>query len=102
MAPSNIVRRRNRLPALASKSADMSQVEDYYPLLKAAIAEAKAAGLEAAATELERKLFAAYTTSSELLGEHGIAIRAFLKSEGSAVPPKVKATLNRYLKQSKV
>jgi len=73
------------------------QAEDYYPYLKAAIAEAKAAGLDAAATELEDKAFAAYTTSSELLGEHGLAIRQFLDSGGAAVPAGVKANLDRCL-----
>ena len=73
------------------------QVEDYYPFLKAAIAEAKAAGLDAAATELEDRAFAVYTTSSELLGEHGMAIRQFLKSGGAAVPAGVKANLDRCL-----
>jgi hypothetical protein len=76
----------------------MSEVEDYSPRLKAAIAEAKAAGLEEAAAELEGRLFAAYTTSSELIGEHGVAIREFLKSGGAAVPPGVRASLEGYLK----
>ena len=61
------------------------KVEDYYPFLKAAIAEAKAAGLDAAAAQLEGSAFSAYTTSSELLGEHGTAIREFLKSGGAGV-----------------
>ena len=74
-------------------------MKDYYPLLKAAIAEARAAGLEAAATELEGKVFAGYTTSSELMGEHAIAIRTFLESQGSAVPSNVKANLARCLKE---
>jgi hypothetical protein len=73
------------------------QAEDYYPFLKAAIAEAKAAGLDAAATELEDKAFAAYTTSSELLGEHALAIRQFLESGGAAVPATVKENLDRCL-----
>lgn len=76
-----------------------SHVKDYYPLLEAAIAEAKAAGLGAAASKLEARAFSAYTTSSELLGEHGIAIREFLRSDGAAVPPTVKAKLDQCLKQ---
>jgi len=75
------------------------QVEDYYPFLKTAIAEAKAAGLDAAATELENRAFAAYASSSELLGEQGLAIRQFLKSGGAAVPAGVKANLDRCLKE---
>ena len=73
------------------------KAEDYYPFLKAAIAEAKAAGLEAAASKLEDKVFAAYTTSSELLGEHGLAIRHFLESGGAVVPVGVRANLDRCL-----
>lgn len=76
-----------------------SCAKDYYPLLEAAIAEAKAAGLGAAASKLEAQALAAYTTSSELLGEHGIAIREFLRSEGAAVPPLVRAKLNECLKE---
>jgi hypothetical protein len=75
------------------------QVADYYPHLKAAIAEAKAVGLEPAASELEAQIFAAYTTSSELLGEQGLAILKFLRSEGGAVPPSVTAKLNACLKE---
>jgi hypothetical protein len=54
---------------------------DYTRLLTEAIAEAKAAGFEAAASDLERSCFGvAYTTSSEMLGEHGLAISRFLKA----------------------
>lgn len=70
------------------------QVADFQPLLEAAIAEAKAAGLVAAASQLEGRAFAAYATSSELLGETGAAIKAFLASEGSAVPRSVATKLN--------
>src|SRR5262245_15477750 len=54
---------------------------DYTRLLTEAIAEAKAAGLEPAASELERACFGApFTTSTEMLLEHGIAIKRFLKA----------------------
>ena len=54
---------------------------DYTRLLTEAIAEAKAVGFEAAASDLERSCFGvAYTTSSEMLGEHGLAISRFLKA----------------------
>jgi hypothetical protein len=72
-----------------------AQVADYYPLLKAAIAGARAAGLEAEASELEAQVFAAFTTSSELLGEHGVATLKFLRSQG--VPVAVAEKLNRCL-----
>jgi hypothetical protein len=73
------------------------QVADYYPVLKAAIAEARAAGLEPGASELEAQVFAAYTTPSELLGEHGIAILTFLRSQGPTVPASVAEKLNTCL-----
>ena len=75
------------------------QVADYYPLLKTAIAEARAAGLEPAVSELEAQVFAAYTTSSELLAEHGIAILQFLRSQGQSVPVSVAEKLNQCLKE---
>ena len=68
-------------------------VDDFYPMLKSAISEAKAAGLETSALKLEERAFAAYTTSSELLGETGDAILEFQRTEGSAVPPLVTAKL---------
>ena len=47
----------------------------YTDLLTDLISEAKAAGLEAEASELESACFGvAFTTSSELLGENGIAL----------------------------
>ena len=75
------------------------RVDDYYTLLKAAIAEAKGAGLEAAAATLESQAFGVYTTSSELIGEHRLAIAEFLQSTGATVPAGVKAKLQQCLKQ---
>lgn len=57
-----------------------TRIRDYAPLLREAIAEAKAAGFETAANDLEQALFAAFTTSSEMLQEHGLAIKHFLKA----------------------
>jgi hypothetical protein len=63
---------------------DRSQrVTDFRPWLRAAIDEARAAGLGVAAAELEAAAFAAYTTSSEWLGETGRAINKFMaKTDG--------------------
>lgn len=53
-------------------------VENYSQLLEEAIAEAKAAGLEAAADVLQRSCFGVvFTTSNEMLAEHGVAIARF-------------------------
>jgi hypothetical protein len=74
------------------------QNQDYPQLLRAAIAEAKGVGLNAAATRLEERAFALYTTSSELIGENRAAIQEFLHSAGPALPPGVKAKLRQCLK----
>lgn len=76
-----------------------NQVQDFQPQLRAAIVEAKAAGLVDVALRLEERAFGSYTTSTELLGETGIAIKDFLKARGSAVPPSVAAKLNDCLAQ---
>ena len=69
------------------------QVEDFRPLLREAIAEARAVGLGDLAEALEHVSLATYTTSSELFGETGRAIAAFLHAGGKAVPPDVAAKL---------
>jgi len=55
------------------------EVEDFFPVLKEAVEEARRDGFEPSASLLEDRAFAAYTTSSELLGESGLAIKEFLK-----------------------
>ena len=52
-------------------------VADVSPALRQAIRLAREAGLNESATELETRAFAAYTTSSEWLGEVGEAILEF-------------------------
>ena len=73
------------------------KVADFHPWLREAIAEAKSSGLEREASKLEQRAFAAYTTSSELLGETGDAIREFLHSAGRSVPPTVNKKLRACL-----
>lgn len=63
------------------------QVADFTETLRQAIAESRAAGLDLSARELEGTVFAAYTTSSEYLGEVGEAITHFLKLNGRDLPP---------------
>ena len=76
-----------------------TQVSDYIPILRAAISEAKSAGLAQAATELEARAFGAYTTSSEILGETGIAIGYFLKSQARSAPAGVVEKLTACLNE---
>ena len=70
------------------------RVRDYTPWLREAMAEARAAGLGAAADRLEQAAFAAVTTSSELLQEQGLAVREFLKATRGQLPAGTKAKLD--------
>lgn len=88
------------IQALGSMGRSMAtQVEDFYPLMREAIAEARAAGLESLANSMESRSFAAYTTSSELLGDTGQAIVEFLQAGNAKVPPTVAAKLKECLRQ---
>ena len=60
---------------------------------------AREAGLTRAATELEERSLAAYTTSSELLGEVGEAILRFRSLEGKRVPSEVDELLDQCLRE---
>lgn len=71
----------------------MTRIRDYTPLLREAIAEARAAGFETAANELEHAAFAAFTTSSEMLQQQGLAIKHFLKTTSDSLPRSIKAKL---------
>jgi hypothetical protein len=72
-------------------------IRDYTPLLKEAIADAKAAGLASSAGDLESAATAAYTSSSEMLQEHGLAIQRFLKATRATLPPSIRAKLEACL-----
>ena len=76
---------------------------DYTALLREAIAEARAAGLDSAASDLEQSCVAvAFTTSSELLAEHGLAIKRFLKATRGTLPPSTKAKLHACLRETEL
>ncbi len=68
-------------------------IRDYRSLLRQAIAEARTCGLAAETDQLEQATSAAYTTSSELLGEQGEAILQFLKATRGRLPAGVKDKL---------
>lgn len=73
-------------------------VRNYTPLLEEAIAEARAAGFPEPADELETACFkVAFTTSNELLHEHGLAIRRFLAAAGSGLPRETREKLQACL-----
>src|SRR5213083_589853 len=69
------------------------RIKDYAPLLREAIAEARAVGLDTAADHLEQAAFTAFTTSSELLQEQGIGIRQFLRATRGKLPARTKEKL---------
>ena len=75
------------------------QVADFSARLKKAMRQARIAGLVDAADEVEARMSAAYTTSSEWLGEVGSAIRHFLKREHGRVPPDLQQQLERCLRE---
>ena len=66
---------------------------DVAKLLHQAMQGARAAGLAAAADELEARTSLAFTSSSEFLGEVGLAIRQFLARERGKVPVAVRQQL---------
>ena len=74
-------------------------VADFSPALRQAIKLAREAGLTESATELEERAFAAYTTSSEWLGEVGEAILQFRAREGKRVPADVAELLDQCLRE---
>lgn len=71
---------------------------DCAPLLREALAEARAAGLALEADALEQAtLGTAFTTSSELLQEQGLAIQRFLQATRDALPRATTAKLEACL-----
>lgn len=63
-----------------------AEIRDYLPLLKVALAEARTAGFESELVDLEAAVAAAYTTSSEMLQEHGRVLGRFLQATRKRLP----------------
>jgi hypothetical protein len=74
-------------------------VADFSPALREAIRLAREAGLTESAAALEERACAAYTTSSEWLGEVGEAILQFRAREGRRVPADVAELLDQCLRE---
>jgi hypothetical protein len=72
-------------------------VRDIGGSLRFAIQEARRAGLEQPAADLEGAAFAAYTTASEMLGETKLAIDRFLESTKGRLPDRVEGILRATL-----
>jgi hypothetical protein len=97
--PEKLQRVRELFEKLGIGGGGMARpVDDYRPLLREAIAEARAAGLGHLADPLEETSLAAYTTSSELMGETGRAIVGFLRAGGDTVPAEVATKLTACLR----
>ena len=69
-----------------ASAASPAHPDDVAAVLAEAIREARVAGLRDAADELEARTRSAVTTSSEWLGEVGLAIRRFEEREHGRVP----------------
>jgi hypothetical protein len=74
-------------------------VSDFTPTLREAIMLAREAGLTRSAAELEERSLAAFTTSSEWLGQVGDAILQFRSREGKRVPTEVAERLDECLRE---
>jgi len=77
-------------------------IRDYLPLLKEAIVEAKNAGFGPEVENLEKVLSTAFTTSSEMVQEHGLAIGRFLKDTRSGLPLSTKRKLEVCLNETEL
>jgi hypothetical protein len=78
------------------------QIKNFIPLLRDAIADAKAAGFDTDAHELEQAVFSAFTTSSEMLQEQDRAINRFLKSTRTTLPRPIRIKLETCLTETEL
>jgi len=94
---------KERIVTVSDGSTCMStRIRDYTPLLKEAIAQARAAGFETAADDLDKAAFSAFTTASEMLQEHGLAIKRFLEATHDTLPPSIKAKVQACLTETEL
>jgi hypothetical protein len=77
----------------------MSPAEDFTPRLLKALAEVEAAGFAALAGAARGRCLAAYTTSSEWLGEVGASLTELLRACGAAIPQPTRAELEACLNE---
>jgi hypothetical membrane protein len=89
-----------RLWWLETSEGPTATAADFTQTLRQAIDESRAAGLDTATRELEQTVGAAYTTSSEYLGEVGEAIARFLKMNGHDLPPATVVKFRRCLAEA--
>ena len=64
----------------------MTHIQNFTPRLREALSEIEAAGFVAPAEVARSRCFAAYTSSSEWLGEVGASITELLATCGPSIP----------------
>jgi hypothetical protein len=79
-----------------------TRIRDYSRLLTEAIAESRAAGVGAVVDDLEQVASAVFTTSSEMLQEHGLAIRRFLVATDRTLSRSTKRKLQVCLNETEL
>ncbi|HTY93671.1 MAG TPA: hypothetical protein VMC02_07275 [Steroidobacteraceae bacterium] len=72
---------------------------DVVPLLREALLDLEAAGLAVQAQAARDRCFAACATSSEWLGEVGVALTGLLAACGPSIPPSTREKLRTCLKE---
>jgi hypothetical protein len=77
----------------------MTAASDFTGTLSEAMAEIRAVGLSEEATAAYEKCFAAYSTSSEWLGEVGEALTALLREHGDSLPETTQEKLRICLRE---
>ena len=78
------------------------EIRNYLFLLREVIVEASDAGLGAEVENLEKASSSAFTTSSEMVQEHGLAIRRFLKATRTRLPLSTKKKLLACLNETEL
>jgi hypothetical protein len=74
-------------------------VQDFAPVLRQVLADIEQAGLGQVAEAVRSRCFAAYSTSSEYLGEVGAALTEILASHGAALPPSAREGIDVCLRE---
>jgi hypothetical protein len=83
----------------AKTSMPGSPLTDISPVLRRLISELHSGGLDSAARELEAHCFAAYTSSSEWLGEVGAALYRFRSVNRGRYSPELDPLIDQCLRE---
>jgi len=95
-----LLRGRSASPLDSAKSSmPTSPLTDISPVLRRLISELHSGGLDFAARELEAHCFAAYTSSSEWLGEVGAALYRFRSVNRGRYSPELDPLIDQCLRE---